>query len=118
MTGRVPPGGTGSRQDSLTVSPRSVASNRLGAQSYSDVICPQGRPHQGVNRCTTPLGEGPLSDSFVHLHVHTEYSMLDGAARVDDLFREAARMEMPALAMTDHGYLFGAVDFYQAGKKH
>jgi DNA polymerase-3 subunit alpha len=59
-----------------------------------------------------------LPDSFVHLHVHTEYSMLDGAARVDDLFREAARMEMPALAMTDHGFLFGAVDFCQAGKRH
>ncbi len=62
-------------------------------------------------------GDG-VPDSFVHLHVHTEYSMLDGAARVDDLFAEAARMGMPALAMTDHGYLFGAVDFYQAGKKH
>ena len=56
--------------------------------------------------------------SFVHLHVHTEYSMLDGAARVDELFAEAARMGMPALAMTDHGYLFGAVDFYLAGKRH
>src|SRR6266571_2244335 len=44
--------------------------------------------------------------------------MLDGAARVSDLFAEAARMGMPALAMTDHGYLFGAVDFYEAGKKH
>jgi len=59
-----------------------------------------------------------VPDSFVHLHVHTEYSMLDGAARVDDLFAEAARMGMPALAMTDHGYLFGAVDFYQAGRRH
>jgi DNA polymerase-3 subunit alpha len=56
--------------------------------------------------------------SFVHLHVHTEYSMLDGAARVDELFAEAARMGMPALAMTDHGQLFGAVDFYLAGKRH
>jgi len=59
-----------------------------------------------------------VPDSFTHLHVHTEYSMLDGAARVSDLFAEAARMGMPALAMTDHGYLFGAVDFYEAGKKH
>ncbi len=59
-----------------------------------------------------------MPDSFVHLHVHTEYSMLDGAARIDDLVAEAARMGMPALAMTDHGYLFGAVDFYQAGKRH
>ena len=51
------------------------------------------------------------SDSFVHLHVHTEYSMLDGAARVDDLVGEAARQEMPALAITDHGNMFGAFDF-------
>src|SRR3954454_2054638 len=54
-----------------------------------------------------------MSDSFVHLHVHTEYSMLDGAARLKDLFREAARMEMPAVAMTDHGNVFGAYDFWK-----
>ena len=52
------------------------------------------------------------SDSFVHLHVHTEYSMLDGAARLTELFEEAHRMGMPALAMTDHGNVFGAYDFY------
>jgi len=54
-----------------------------------------------------------VSDSFVHLHVHTEYSMLDGAARLGDLFAETAAMGMPALAMTDHGNLFGAYDFVQ-----
>ncbi|HZB49183.1 MAG TPA: DNA polymerase III subunit alpha [Mycobacteriales bacterium] len=54
---------------------------------------------------------GPQRDSFVHLHVHTEYSMLDGAARLKDLFAETARMGMPALAMTDHGNVFGAYDF-------
>ncbi|MFL6161187.1 MAG: DNA polymerase III subunit alpha [Jatrophihabitantaceae bacterium] len=53
------------------------------------------------------------SDSFVHLHVHTEYSMLDGAARLTDLFETAAQMGMPALAMTDHGNIFGAYDFYR-----
>lgn len=52
---------------------------------------------------------------FVHLHVHTEYSMLDGAARLDDLFSEAARMGMPALAMTDHGNLYGAYEFWKKG---
>jgi len=52
-------------------------------------------------------------DSFVHLHVHTEYSMLDGAARVGDLVQEVARLEMPAIAMTDHGNVFGAFDFYK-----
>ena len=56
-----------------------------------------------------------MSDSrgdFVHLHVHTEYSMLDGAARLSDLMDEAVRLNMPAIAMTDHGNLFGAYDFY------
>jgi DNA polymerase-3 subunit alpha len=54
-----------------------------------------------------------MTDSFVHLHVHTEYSMLDGAARLTELFAETARMGMPALAMTDHGNVFGAYDFYR-----
>nr|WP_143448040.1 DNA polymerase III subunit alpha [Kineosporia sp. R_H_3] len=58
------------------------------------------------------------SDSFVHLHVHTEYSMLDGAAKIDDLFSEAARMGMPAVATTDHGYLFGAYEFWKKAKKY
>ena len=48
-----------------------------------------------------------MSDGgFVHLHVHTEYSLLDGASRIDDLFANAERLGMPALAMTDHGYVF------------
>ncbi|MGP5397640.1 DNA polymerase III subunit alpha [Arthrobacter rhombi] len=51
-------------------------------------------------------------DGFVHLHTHTEYSMLDGAARLTDLFEETKRLGMPALATTDHGYLFGAFDFW------
>ncbi|MGQ0465956.1 MAG: DNA polymerase III subunit alpha [Sporichthyaceae bacterium] len=58
----------------------------------------------------TGSGNG-RNDSFVHLHVHTEYSMLDGAARLDDLFRGCQEMGMPALAMTDHGNVFGAYDF-------
>ena len=56
-------------------------------------------------------------DSFVHLHVHTEYSMLDGAARVGDLITEVARQDMPAIAMTDHGNVFGAFDFYKQATK-
>ena len=60
---------------------------------------------------------GNPSDSFVHLHVHTEYSMLDGAARVGDLVAEVARQEMPAIAMTDHGNVFGAFDFYKQATK-
>ncbi|MDQ5972825.1 MAG: polymerase subunit alpha [Actinomycetota bacterium] len=56
------------------------------------------------------------SEQFVHLHVHTEYSMLDGAARLNDLFDEAQRLGMPAIAMTDHGNLYGAYDFYKGAK--
>ena len=59
-----------------------------------------------------------MTDSFVHLHVHTEYSMLDGAARLDDLFAKAAELGMPALAMTDHGNVFGAFDFWKKAKAH
>ena len=54
-----------------------------------------------------------MAENFVHLHVHTEYSMLDGAARLKPLFAEAARLGMPALAMTDHGNLYGAYDFFK-----
>jgi DNA polymerase III subunit alpha len=54
-----------------------------------------------------------VSDSFVHLHVHTEYSMLDGAARLKDLMAEAGRQGMPAVAITDHGNMHGAYDFYR-----
>src|ERR1044071_883569 len=53
-----------------------------------------------------------MADSFVHLHVHTEYSMLDGAARLKDMFKEANRLGMPAVAITDHGNMHGAYDFY------
>ncbi|MGZ4505795.1 MAG: DNA polymerase III subunit alpha [Blastococcus sp.] len=53
------------------------------------------------------------SDSFAHLHVHTEYSMLDGAAKLPEVTKAAAAQGMPALAMTDHGNVFGAYDFYK-----
>ena len=58
------------------------------------------------------------SDSFAHLHVHTEYSMLDGAARLDDLFARTAELDMGAIAMTDHGNVFGAYDFWSKAKAH
>ena len=55
-------------------------------------------------------------DPFVHLHVHTEYSMLDGAARVGELIDSAVEQGMPAIAMTDHGNVFGAFDFWSKAK--
>jgi DNA polymerase-3 subunit alpha len=56
------------------------------------------------------------ADSFVHLHCHTEYSTLDGAVRIGQAMKKAKEYGMPALAITDHGNLFGAIEFYQAGK--
>ncbi|MEM9237310.1 MAG: DNA polymerase III subunit alpha [Verrucomicrobiota bacterium] len=55
-----------------------------------------------------------MSDSFVHLHLHTEYSLLDGMARCKQVANKAKELGMPAVAMTDHGNLFGAIEFYQA----
>lgn len=52
--------------------------------------------------------------NFVHLHVHTEYSLLDGAARIRDLVSAASKMDMPALAITDHGVMYGVIEFYEA----
>src|SRR5213594_459371 len=56
-------------------------------------------------------------DSFVHLHLHTEYSLLDGSIRMKELMKKAAELKMPAVAMTDHGNLFGAIEFYQEAEK-
>ena len=56
-------------------------------------------------------------ENFVHLHVHTEYSMLDGAAKISELVEEVARQQMPAVAMTDHGNVFGAFEFHKLAKK-
>src|ERR1044071_1881798 len=54
--------------------------------------------------------------SFVHLHLHTEYSLLDGASRPEELAKRVAQLGMPACAITDHGNMFGAVEFYNAMK--
>ena len=53
---------------------------------------------------------------FVHLHVHSQYSFLDGAIRVKDLVKRAKDMGAPAVALTDHGNMFGAISFYKACK--
>ncbi|SJM65561.1 DNA polymerase III subunit alpha [Gulosibacter sp. 10] len=58
------------------------------------------------------------NDQFVHLHNHTEYSMLDGAAKIDELIKTAAEMGMPAIATTDHGNMFSAYEFYRTAKKY
>ena len=55
--------------------------------------------------------------AFTHLHVHTEYSLLDGAARIKDLVKEVKELGMEACAITDHGSMFGVIDFYKECKK-
>lgn len=57
------------------------------------------------------------NNSFVHLHVHSEYSLLDGACRIPNLVKKAAEMGQKAIAVTDHGVMYGAVDFYQEALK-
>lgn len=55
---------------------------------------------------------------FVHLHLHTEYSLLDGAAKIENLFQLCKQNNMPAVAITDHGAMYGVIDFYRAAKQH
>ncbi|HEX3539431.1 MAG TPA: PHP domain-containing protein, partial [Acidimicrobiales bacterium] len=58
-----------------------------------------------------------MGDSFTHLHLHTEFSMLDGAARVHDVIRTAAADGQPAIGITDHGNMYGVLDFYAAARE-
>jgi len=58
-----------------------------------------------------------MSDGFVHLHLHSQYSLLDGAIKFEDLFPQAKEFGMEAVALTDHGNLFGAYDFYKKAKE-
>ncbi len=58
------------------------------------------------------------STDYIHLHVHTQYSLLDGACRIKKLFEKAKEYNMPALGMTDHGNIFGAIEFYQEAKAY
>ena len=54
--------------------------------------------------------------SFVHLHVHTEYSLLDGACRIGSMMERVKEMGQSAVAITDHGVMYGCIDFYKAAK--
>jgi len=58
-----------------------------------------------------------MSSKFTHLHVHSHYSLLDGLAKIDDLINKAKELNMDSLALTDHGVLYGAIEFYQKAKK-
>ena len=56
-------------------------------------------------------------ETFVHLHNHTEYSLLDGASRIPAMVSRAAELGMPAIGLTDHGVMYGAIHFYKACKE-
>jgi DNA polymerase III subunit alpha len=58
-----------------------------------------------------------MGDSFTHLHVHTEFSMLDGAARLDELVAKAVADGQPAIGITDHGNMYGTLEFYKECRK-
>ena len=55
--------------------------------------------------------------SFTHLHVHTEYSLLDGSSKIKEITKRAAELGMDSLAITDHGVMYGVIDFYKAAKE-
>src|SRR5258705_11938656 len=55
---------------------------------------------------------------FVHLHLHTEFSLLDGACRIDELLDQAAKLKMPAIAVTEHGNLFSSAIFHDHARQH
>src|SRR3989344_3304048 len=55
-----------------------------------------------------------MSSKFVHLHTHSHYSLLDGMSKIPDLVRLAKELKMPAMALTDHGNMYGAIEFYKA----
>ncbi|MCP5100767.1 MAG: PHP domain-containing protein, partial [Chloroflexi bacterium] len=58
----------------------------------------------------------PDHKEFVHLHVHTEFSLLDGLSRINDLVERAVELNQPAIALTDHGVMYGTIPFYRACK--
>ena len=55
--------------------------------------------------------------SFTHLHVHTEYSLLDGSSKIKEITKRAKELGMDSLAITDHGVMYGVIDFYEAARK-
>src|SRR6185436_14345520 len=72
---------------------------------------------EALLRRVASVGSRTMVAPFTHLHVHSHYSLLDGAIDIDGLVGEAVRLGMGALALTDHGNLFGAIEFYSKARK-
>jgi DNA polymerase-3 subunit alpha len=64
-----------------------------------------------------PANTSPAAHDFAHLHLHSTYSLLDGAIRPTDLVKKVKELGMKSVAVTDHGNMFGAIEFYEAAKK-
>src|SRR4051812_31133846 len=80
-----------------------------------------GLPHSPARMASaaTPIVASPMSTpTAAHLHVHSEYSLLDGACKIDKLAERAAAYGQPAIGLTDHGVMNGAVELYKAAKAH
>src|ERR1043165_3825392 len=68
--------------------------------------------------CSSDLRQpSNIMSQFVHLHLHTDYSLLDGACDIEKLMKRVAELKMPAVALTDHGNIFAALNFYNEAKK-
>ena len=82
-------------------------------QSPAVVVFPRPLDETGEECIITPF---PMQDSFVHLHLHSQYSLLDGSIKFEELIERAKKHSMPAVAVTDHGNLFGAYEFFEKAR--
>ena len=100
----------------LSLRPAVLAGRRrgVGVAARRRITSVSIRPQAVDGLCIGPEGGRTWPDSFIHLHRHTEYSMLDGAARVGDVVAAAAADGQPAIGITDHGNMYGVLDFYKA----
>src|SRR5699024_8689878 len=92
-----------------------VGVQELGAAPVYGSPVPTGRA--GVRPAICAKEEPFVSKQFVHLHVHTDYSMIDGESKLTHLLTEVARISQPAIAMTDHVNMYGGYAFYKEAKK-
>ena len=76
-----------------------------------------GAPHRYDGRVTLRAPDPSQDGDFVHLHVHSEFSLLDGLSRIPEMTKRVAEQGMPALALTDHGSMYGVIPFYAAAKQ-
>ena len=73
--------------------------------------------NKNLKKTHAPMHEFMDKENFVHLHLHTEYSLLDGCARIEKVVKVAKQMGMPAIAITDHGNMYGAIAFFDTCRK-